>query len=88
MLCVIDVFIKFVWTTPLNDKKGVTNVNALQKKIYKSNRKPVNFITILFNRGLVDNDIELYSTSNQGKSLVTARVNITLKCIQSIDIWL
>ena len=57
MLCVIDVFINFVWTTPLNDKKGVTNVNALQKKIYKSNWKP--------NKISVDQGSEFYNNSLQ-----------------------
>ena len=31
LLCVIDIFSKYAWVVPLNDKKGVTIVNAFQK---------------------------------------------------------
>ena len=30
LLCVIDIFSKYVWVVPLKDKKGVTVVNAFQ----------------------------------------------------------
>ena len=30
LLCVIDIFSKYVWVVPLKDKKGVTIVNAFQ----------------------------------------------------------
>ena len=30
LLCVIDIFSKYAWVIPLNDKKGVTIVNAFQ----------------------------------------------------------
>ena len=32
LLCVIDVFSKYAWVVPLKDKKGVSIVNAFQKK--------------------------------------------------------
>ena len=28
LLCVIDIFSKYVWVIPLNDKKGISIVNA------------------------------------------------------------
>ena len=31
LLCVIDIFSKYAWVTPLKDKKGVSIVNAFQK---------------------------------------------------------
>ena len=30
LLCVIDIFSKYVWVAPLKDKKGVSIVNAFQ----------------------------------------------------------
>ena len=40
LLCVIDIFSKYAWVIPLKDKKGVSIVNALQKILDKSGRKP------------------------------------------------
>ena len=40
LLCVIDIFNKYVWGAPLKDKKGVSIVNAFQNILRKSNRKP------------------------------------------------
>ena len=40
LLCVIDIFSKYAWVVPLNNKKGVTIVNAFQSIFKKSNRKP------------------------------------------------
>ena len=38
--CIIGIYRNFVWTARLKDKEGVTVVDALQKIIDKSNRKP------------------------------------------------
>ena len=40
LLCVIDIFSKYAWVVPLKDKKGVSIVNALQKFLKESNKKP------------------------------------------------
>ena len=40
LLCIIDIFSKYAWVFPLKDKKGVTIVNAFQKIIDDSKRKP------------------------------------------------
>ena len=40
LLCVIYIFSKYAWAAPLKDKKGVSIVNAFQKILDKSARKP------------------------------------------------
>ena len=78
LLCVIDLFIKYAWVVPLKDKKGVSIVNAFQSVLKKSNRKP-NKIWVdqgnesynnVFKKFLKDNDISMYSTYNEGKSVL------------------
>ena len=39
LLCVIDIFSKYVWVVPLKDKKGVSIVAAFQSILKQSNRK-------------------------------------------------
>ena len=55
LLCVIDIFSKYAWVVPLKDKKGVSIVNAFQKILDDSNRKP--------NKILVDKGSEFYNNS-------------------------
>ena len=68
LLCVIDIYKKYVWVTPLKDKKGITTTNAFQKILKESNRKP-NKIWVdkggdFYNRSmklwLEKNDVEMY----------------------------
>ena len=40
LLCVIDIFSKYVWFVPLKDKKGISIVNAFQSILKKPNKKP------------------------------------------------
>ena len=40
LLCVIDIFSKYAWVVPLKDKEGVKIVDAFQKILHKSGRKP------------------------------------------------
>ena len=40
LLCAIDLFSKYDFVVPLKDKKGSTIVNAFQKIMSNSNRKP------------------------------------------------
>ena len=59
LLCVFDIFCKYSWVVPLKDKKGISIVNAFQKILKESNRKPnkiwlikeVNFTIILLKNG-------------------------------------
>ena len=87
LLCVIDLFSKYAWVVPLKDKKGVSIVNAFQKILDSSKRKPnkiwvdqgSEFYNNVFNKSLKDNDISMYSTYNEGKSVVAERFIRTLK---------
>ena len=86
-MCVIDIFSKFAWVVPLKDKKGVSIVDAFQKILNDSNRKPnkiwvdkvSKFYNNSFKKWLKDNDIEMYSIHNEGKSVVAERFIRTLK---------
>ena len=40
LLCLIDIFSKYAWVVPLKDKKSVNMVDAFQKILDDSNRKP------------------------------------------------
>ena len=40
LLCVIDLYSKYAFVIPLKDKKGISIVNAFNKIIKQSNRKP------------------------------------------------
>ena len=55
LLCVIDIFSKYAWVVPLKDKKGISIVNAFQKILDKSGRKP--------NKIWVDKGSEFYNNS-------------------------
>ena len=87
LLCVIDIFSKYAWVAPLKDKKGGTIVNAFQKVLNKSDSKPSKiwvdkrseFYNSSFIKWLKDNDIEMYSRHNKGKSVVAERFIRTLK---------
>ena len=86
-LCVIDIFSKYAWVIPLKDKKGISIVNAFQIILKESNRKPnkiwvdkgSEFYNNYFKKWLKDNDIEMYSTNNEGKSALAERFIRTLK---------
>ena len=87
LLCVIDLFSKYAWVVPLKNKKGENIVNAFQSNFEKSNRKPnkiwvdqgSEFYNNVFKKFLKDNDISMYSTCNEGKSVVAERFIRTLK---------
>ena len=87
LLCIIDIYSKYAWVIPLKDKKGVSIVNAFQKIIKESDRKPnkiwvdkgSEFYNNFLKKSLKDNDIEMYSVHNEGKSVVAERFIRTLK---------
>ena len=80
-------FCKYAWVVPLKDKKGISIVNAFQKILKESDRKPneiwvdkgSEFYNNSFKKWLKDNDIEMYSIHNEGKSVVAERLIRTLK---------
>ena len=87
LLCAIDLYIKYAFVIPLKDKKGISIVNAFNKIIKQSNRKPNKiwvhqggeFYNNVFEKWLSDNDINMYSTYNESKSVVAERFIRTLK---------
>ena len=87
LLCVIDIFSKYAWIVPLKDIKGVSIVDAFQKILDDSDRKPnkiwvdkgSEFYNNSFKKWLKDNDIEMYLIHNEGKSVVAKRFIRTLK---------
>ena len=87
LLCVIDILIKYAWVIPLKDKKGISIVNRFQKILNDSKRKPnktwvdkgSKFYNNSFNKWLKDNNIEIYSTNNEGKSVIAERFIRILK---------
>ena len=87
LLCAIDLYSKYAFFIPLKDKKGISIVNAFDKIIKQSNRKPnkiwvdqgEEFYNNVFEKWLSDNDINMYSTHNEGKSVVAERFIRILK---------
>ena len=78
---------KYAWVVPLKDKNDMTITKTFQNILGESNRKPnkiwVDKGSKFYNRSmkswLQDNDIELYSTLNERKSVVAERFIRTLK---------
>ena len=87
LLCVIDLFSKYAWVVPIKDKKGTSIVNAFKKIISEGQRKPnkiwVDQGSEFYNQSFKDilkiNNIEMYSTYNEGQSVVAERFIKTLK---------
>ena len=81
------MFSKYAWVAPIKDKKGTSIVNAFKKILSDSNRKPNEiwvdqggeFYNNAFKDFLKINNIEKYSTYNEGKSTVAERFIRTLK---------
>ena len=79
LLCVIDLFSKYAWVVPLKDKKGIAIVNAFRSILDSPKRKPnkiwfdqgSEFNNSSFKKWLKVNGIEMYSTHNEGKSVVS-----------------
>ena len=87
ILCAIDLLSKYAFVIPLKDKKGISIVNAFNKIIKQSGRKSnkiwvdqgSEFDNNVFKKWLSDNDINMYSTYKEGKSVVAERLIRTLK---------
>ena len=84
LLCAIDLFSKYAWVIPIKDKKGTSIVNAFQK-IISEGRKPnkiwvdqgSEFYNKYFTNFLKVNNTEMYSTFNEGKSVIAETFNKT-----------
>ena len=89
LLCAIDLFSKYAFVVPLKVKKGTTIINAFQSILNNSERKPneiwvdqgSEFYNKSFKKWLKENNIEMYSTHNEGKSVVAEGFIGTLKNI-------
>ena len=71
LLCAIDLFSKCAFVVPLKDKKGTTIANAFQSILNNGKIKPNKIWADQcshFKKWLKDNNIEMYSTHNEGKS--------------------
>ena len=87
LLCAIDLYSKYAFAIPLKDKKGISIASGFNKIIKQFNRKPNKiwvdqggeFYNNVFKKWLSDNNIIMYSTYNEGKSVVAERFIKTLK---------
>ena len=87
LLCAIDLYSKYAFVIPLKDKKGISIVNAFNKIIKQFGKIPnkiwvdqgSEFYNNNFKKWLSDNDIIMYSTYNEGKSVVAERFIRILK---------
>ena len=87
LLCVIDIFSKYAWVVSLKDRKVISIVAVFQSISKQSIRKPnkiwadkdSKFYSASFKKWLQDNDIVIYSTHNEGKSVVAERFIRTIK---------
>ena len=86
LLYAIDFFSKYAWVFPLRDKREISVVNVFKKIISegrKANKIWVDlggeFYNNLFKRFLKINNIEMYSTYNERKSVFAERFIRTLK---------
>ena len=81
------MYSKYAFVIPLKDKKGISIINGFNKIIKKSNRKPNEiwvdqggeFYNDVFKKWLWSNNIIMFSTYNEGKSVVAERFIRTLK---------
>ena len=86
LFCVIDLFSRYAWVVGLKNKKGDSIVERFKSILDSSGRKPnkiwvdhgSEFYNNKFKGFLIENDIEMYSNFNEGKSVVAERFIKTL----------
>ena len=87
ILTVIDVFSKYAWAVPINDKSAASVTKAFEKII--SDRIPKKLwvdegkelYNATFKKLLDKHKIDMYSTFNEGKAVLIERFNRILKSI-------
>ena len=86
LLCMVHIFTKYAWVKLLKAEKGKTVLNAVIEIVSESNHNPNNlwvdqereFYNKLMQEWL-ENNILMYSTYNEDKSVITERLIKTLK---------
>ena len=81
LLCVIDIYTKYAWVTPFKDKKVLQSLMSPKQFLDACGHKPNTirvdqdgeFCNRSMNSWLHNNDIEMYSTHNKGKSVAAER---------------
>jgi len=84
---VIDLYTKFAWVRKLKNKTGTEVSKAFEDIMKTSKRKPKKlwvdqgseFYNQVFKKMMKENDIDMYSTYNEGKAVVIENFNRTLK---------
>ena len=87
LLCVFDIFSKYAWVVHLKDKNGIGIAKVFQRILKQANRNPnkiwvdkgSEFYNAYLKKWLRGNDIVMYSTHTEGKSVVVERFIRTLK---------
>ena len=87
ILCAVDLYSKYAFVISLENKKEISVTNGFNKIIKQSHRKPNKiwvdqggqFYNNIYKKWLSDNDIIMYSTYNEGKSVAAERFIRTLK---------
>ena len=87
LLFVIDIYGKYAWFNFLKDKKGIAITNVFQKNLNESKHKPnkiwvdksSEFYNSSMKSWLEKNAIEMYSTHNEGKSVIAEKFIRALK---------
>ena len=87
LLCAIDFFSKCAFVVPLKNKRGTTITNVFQSILNNLKRKPnkiwtdrgSEFYNKLSKKLLEEYGIVMYSTNNEGKSVVAERFIRALK---------
>ena len=88
LLTVIDLFSRYAWIVPLKNKTGASVRDASQHITETSSRRSPRklwvdegkeFYNSIMKKWLVDMDIHMYSTHNEGKAVVVERFNRTMK---------
>ena len=81
---IIDLYSRHAWSIPIKNKTGKSIIEAFDsirgskpKKLWVDNGSE--FYNKTFKNWLNDNNIEMYSTFNEGKAVVIERFNKTLK---------
>ena len=86
-LNVIDCFTRYAYVEPLKNKSAIEVLNALKKIVAKSKSKPKKiwadsgkeFINKDMKKWMDENDISIYHTYSENKSVMIERFNRTLK---------